>query len=95
MKYFIYTAYGNSTSFEGSKIEVKFQGLCQGSCAAPAGWATISTTILKVHNKEGHGAHLVCPISNLKGYLAAMFFVDDTDNVHMDMCRDQSVEKAH
>ena len=37
MKYFLRTAYGDSTSFSGIKIEIKFQGLCQGSGAALAG----------------------------------------------------------
>ena len=36
MKYFIRTAYGDSKEYVGSKIEVKFQGLCQGYGAAPA-----------------------------------------------------------
>ena len=29
MKYFLRTAYGDSKRFKGSKIRVKFQGLCQ------------------------------------------------------------------
>ena len=95
MKYFLRTAYGDSTEFAGSKIEIKFQGLCQGSGAAPAGWAVIAITCMKAHKKKGHGAHFVCPISNLQGHLAAIMFVDDTDIVHMDMREDQSVEEAH
>lgn len=39
MKYFLRAAYGDSTNFRGSKIEIKYQGLCQGNGAAPAGWA--------------------------------------------------------
>ena len=31
MKYFLFTAYGDSKEFVGSTIEVKFQGLCQGN----------------------------------------------------------------
>ena len=46
MKYFLQTAYGDSTDFKGSSIEVKFQGLCQGNGAASAGWGVISITIL-------------------------------------------------
>ena len=37
MKYFLQTAYGDSKSFRGSNIEVKFQGLCQGNGVAPTG----------------------------------------------------------
>ena len=45
--------------------------------------------------EKGHGAHFVCPISNLQGNLAAILFVDNTGIVHMDMCKDQSMEEAH
>ena len=53
MKYFLRTAYGDSTNFAGSKITVKFQGLCQGNGAAPAGWAVISITIFMAHKEKG------------------------------------------
>ena len=62
MKYFLQTAYGDSKNFRGHKISVKFQGLCQGNGAAPAGWAVISITILNTHKRKGHGSHFVCPI---------------------------------
>ena len=45
MKYFLWTAYGDSKNFSGSTIELNFQGLYKGSGAAPAGWAVISITI--------------------------------------------------
>lgn len=56
MKYFLRTAFGDSKNFQGSKIEVKYQGLCQGNVAAPAGWAAISITILGAHKRKGHSA---------------------------------------
>jgi len=95
MKYFLRTAYGDSKDFAGSSIEVKFQGLCQGNGAAPAGWAVISITILNSHKEKGHGAHFVCPISRTSGHLAAILFMDDTDIIHVDLRENQSVEEAH
>ena len=62
MKYYLRTAYGDSKNYRGHKISVKFQGLCQGKGAAPAGWTVISITILNTHNKKGHGGKFVCPI---------------------------------
>ena len=56
MKYFLRTAYGDSKKAVGSRIEVKFQGLCQGNGASPAGWTVISITILQAHKEKGHGA---------------------------------------
>ena len=95
MKYFLRTAYGDSKDFAGSSIEVKFQGLCQGNGAAPAGWAVISITILNAHKEKGHGAQFVCPISRTTGHLAAILFVDDTDIIHVDLRENQLVEEAH
>ena len=73
---------------------MKFQGLCQGNGASPAGWAVISITILGAHKKKGHGGHFVCPISRRTGHLAAILFVDDNDLIHIDMGKDQTADEA-
>ena len=95
MNYFLYTAYGDSKEYVGSTIEEKFQGLCQGNGADPAGWAVISITIINDHKRKGHGGHFICPIYRRKGHLAAILFVDDTDFIHIDMNQDQLVYKSH
>ena len=95
MKYFLRTAYGDSKEFAGSTIEVKYQGLCQGNGAAPAGWAVISITIIGAHKRKGHGGYFVCPISKLEGHLAAILFVDDTDLIHIRMDKNESCTEAH
>jgi hypothetical protein len=56
MKFFLRTAYGDSTNFAGSTIEVEMQGLGQGNRASPAGWCVISIMFLRAHGMEGHGA---------------------------------------
>jgi hypothetical protein len=66
MKYFLRTAYGDSKDFANSRIEVKYQGLCQGNGAAPVGCAVISITVVRAHKRKGHGATFLCPISNVK-----------------------------
>ena len=95
MKYFLRTAYGDSKNFRGSTIQIKFQGLCQGNGAAPAGWAVISIVIVGAHKREGHGGHFVCPISNLSAHLSAILFVDDTDLLHIDLRADDSIEETY
>ena len=94
MKYYLRTAYGDSKNFRGHKIAVKFQGLCQGNGAAPAGWAVISIVILEAHKRKGHGGHFVCPISRRTGHLSAILFVDDNNLIHIDTEKDQSAEEA-
>ena len=95
MKYFLRTAYGDSKSFRGSQIQIKFQGLCQGNGAAPAGWAVVSIVILDAHKRKGHGAKIVCPITNLCHHLATILFVNDTDILHLIMDADESAFEAH
>ena len=90
MKYFLCMAYGDSKELVGSSIEVKFQGLCQGNGAAPAGWAVISITIILAHTRKDHGGYFVYPISKLMGKLAAIIFVDDTDLLHIRMDKNES-----
>ena len=95
MKFFLRTAYGDSTTAAGSHIEVKTQGLCQGNGAAPAGWAVVSITILQAHKKKGHGMKLVCPISARSGHIAAILYVDDTDVIHLNLDEEESAFTAH
>ena len=90
MKYFLRTAYGDSKGCAQSKIEIKYQGLCQGNGAAPAGWAVISITVLRAHKKKGHGATFMCPISKIKSTLAAILFVDDCDMLHINMVEEET-----
>jgi hypothetical protein len=90
MKYFLYTAFGDSTDFANSKIEIKYQGLCQGNGSALAGWAVISIAIIRAHKKRGHTATFVCPMTAAITTLASILYVDDNDLVHIDMTADDS-----
>ena len=95
MKFFLWTAYGDSKNCVGSTVSVKFQGYCQGSGAAPAGWAVITVVILRAHKRKGHGAIFVCPVSRKVSKLAAILFVDDTDIIHMRMDLEESAENVY
>ena len=79
----------------GRNIEVKFQGICQGNGAAPAGWDVISITIINAHKIKGHRGHFICPISRREGHLTAILFIDDTELIHIDMNQYQSVYESH
>ncbi len=76
-------------------MSIKTQGLTQGNGASPAGWAVISICILGAHGKKGHGAKFHCPMSKLKQHLLAILYVDDTDILHMNLTKDESVDKVH
>jgi hypothetical protein len=95
MKFFLWTAYGESKDNAGSTIEIKTQGLGQGSGASPAGWCVISIIILQAHGAKGQGIHFLAPISHVKQSLSAILYVDDTDLLHLNMERNESVLDVH
>ena len=55
----------------------------------------VSIVILNAHKKQGHGATFRCPISSSSSNLAAIIFVDDTDLLHLNMTRMESLEETH
>jgi hypothetical protein len=95
MTFFLRTGFGNSTSFAGGGISIKTQGMCQGNRALPAGWAVISICILNAHGKKGHGAKFICPVTKLEKHLSAILYVDDTDILHIDLTKNERVDKVH
>ena len=95
MKFFLRTAYGDSSDFATSSIEVKSQGLCQGNGAAPAGWTVISITLLNAHKERGHSAIFRTPVSAKQGKIAAIIYVDDTDLLHIDLEDNETLEETH
>ena len=94
MRYYLRTAFGDSREFAGSSIQVKYQGLCQGNGKAPAGWCVISVVILNCHRAKGHGAKFLAPVSKVRKDLAAVLFVDDTDLLHIDMTKEETLWEA-
>ncbi len=95
MKFFLRTGFGDSKLFAGGGISIKTQGLTQGNRASPAGWAVISICILGAHGKKGHGSKFYCPITNLQHHLSAILYVDDTDLLHINLTKDESMDKVH
>jgi hypothetical protein len=95
MQFFLRTAFGDSLTSVGARIYLKTHGFMQGNGAAPAGWAVVSITIIHAHKKEGHGATFLCPITKFKHVVCGILYVDDTDIIHLNMNKDESVHQAH
>jgi hypothetical protein len=94
MKFFLRAGFGDWTLFGGGGISLKTQRLTQGNGASPAGWAVIGICILGAHSKKGHGAKFYCPITNLQHHLLAILNVDNTDLLHIDLTKDESMDKV-
>jgi hypothetical protein len=95
MKFFLRTAFWDSKEFAGLTIEVKTQGLGQGNGASPAGWCNISIMILWAHGAKGHRAHFIAPMSHVRSSQSMILYVDDTDLLHLNMHRDETIFKMH
>jgi hypothetical protein len=95
MKFLLRTVFGDSKEAVGDKINLETQGFMQDNGATPAGWAVVSISIIHTHKKEGHSATLLCPISKFSHKVAGILYVDDTDIIHLDLSREESLEDAH
>jgi hypothetical protein len=95
MKFFLRMAFGDSKEFPGLTIEVKTQGLGQGSGASPVEWCIISIMILQAHGAKGHGAHFIVPMSHVRSSLSAILYVDVTDFLHLNMDGDETIFETH
>jgi hypothetical protein len=95
MKFFLRTGFGDSATFSGKGISIKTQGLCQGNGAAPAGWVVISICIIGAHKKKGHRATFLCPITQLQHHLSAILYIDDTDLLHINLTKHESIDEVH
>ena len=79
MKFFLRTAFGDSTCFYGSWRQIPLQGCCQGNGGGPAMWVLV--LIILVHQlwANGHVATFIQVISGLKVSFAGFLYVDDGD----------------
>jgi hypothetical protein len=50
---------------------------------------------LGAHGKKGHGEKFYCPITNLQRHLLAIIYVDNTYLLHINLTKDESVDKVH
>jgi hypothetical protein len=78
MEYYLRTGYGESTTFSGGKDDKK-QGLCQGNAAAPSAWQMLTSVLVRVQRRLGHGIRITSPISQKSIKQAGIVFVDDTN----------------
>ncbi len=58
-------------------------GLGQGNAAAGPSFLAISSLIVNLYLHEGHGARTMTSLTHCLFILAAVLYVDDTDNIHM------------
>ena len=83
MRFFLRTGFGESTRSYGGSVENPTLSLGQGNAAAGPTFLAISSLIVNAYLRQGHGARTTTSITNRLVVLAAVLYVDDTDNIHM------------
>ena len=94
MTFHLRTAHGDSSTSYGGSPTQPFQGLCQGNGAAPAGWLSSSTFIVKQQHAQGHAIMLRSAISLATIAYVAFMFVDDTDLPAIATSQEETVEEV-
>ena len=79
MKFFLQTAFGDSTCFYGSRQPIPLQGCCQGNGGGPAMWVLASIILVHQLWANGHVTMFIRAISGLKVSFAGFLYVDDGD----------------
>lgn len=80
MRHHVRTRYGDSDNYYGGeKWTIKPHGCGQGNGYGPALWACISSPLLHLLRKHGHGTKITTPLSKLLIHISAFAFVDDVD----------------
>ena len=79
MRFYLRTAFGDSSSFYSCESDTPYQGLVQGNGAAPAFWLLVSSYILLYLKSQGHCIKVKSAISNVAMIYTALMYVDDGD----------------
>ena len=83
MQFFLRTGFGESARSYGGSSEHPTLGLGQGNAAAGPSFLAISSLIVNSYLRQGHGARTRTSLTYRSFILAAVLYVDDTDNIHM------------
>ena len=88
---FLRILFGISTNSYSGDEGRPFQGVVQGSSAAPALWIIISIFLIQYLYSKNLTSHLFMPFSGIIVFLATLIFVDDTD-LYIFNCRVDTTE---
>ena len=71
--------FGESEIKYGGSENNRYQGLCQGNGAFPAGWSVISAAMIALQRRNGHSIMIKSELTGDTSDYCAILFVDDTD----------------
>ena len=83
MKWYLKTAFGQSMTSFGGTPDDPSMGFGQGNGAAPPGFLAVSTLLVEVYWRQGHGARFTPGLAHNAFIIAAVIYVDDSDLLHL------------
>jgi hypothetical protein len=82
MRVFLQAGFGESKTFYGGSHEERLAGYGQGNAAAGPGFTAMSLLIVNAYLHDGFGARIYSSYYKRLLILAAVMYVDDTDQIH-------------
>ena len=79
MRFYLRTAFGDSSSFYSCESATPYQGLVQGNGAVPAFWLLVSSYTLLYLKSQDHCITVIYAISNVAMVYTALMYVDGGD----------------
>ena len=86
IQFFLRTGWGESDSFIGGDLLKILHGMCQGNGAAPATWLVLSTVLIRIYKRQGHGVKLSTLITKCILNVMGVCYVDDIDLFILNAC---------
>ena len=94
MKFYLRTAFGDSSTFFGGPSALPFQGGCQGNKGAPALWLVVSVCLVRLMHKLGLIAQLRAAMTATTVAFAGFLFVNDTDLISLSTSKEDTAEQV-
>ncbi len=82
MKWYLKTAFGQSATAFCGTLDDPLMGFGQGNGASLQGFLAVSTLLIEVYWRQGHGAQFTLGLAWDAFTIAAVIYVDDSDLLH-------------
>jgi len=82
MKFFLCTAYGDSSTFYDRGLDIlPFEGVCQGNGADLAVWLALSICLIHMLHTYGNTSTITSAINFVPLTLSGLLYVDEDSNL--------------
>ena len=83
MKWYLKTVFGQSATAFCGTLDDPLMGFGQGNGASLPGFLAVSTLLIKVYQRQGHGAQFTPSLAQDAFTIPAVIYVDDSNLLHL------------